>query len=71
MRRRISLSMATIGDPKIIFLDEPTSGLDPKTKREMWKIIKNLKKNRVVILTTHGMDEADSLADRIVVINEG
>ena len=71
MRRRISLSIATIGDPKIIFLDEPTSGLDPKTKREMWKIIKNLKKNRVVILTTHGMDEADSLADRIVVINEG
>jgi len=71
MKRRVSLAIAAIGDPKIIFLDEPTTGLDPKTRRGVWKMIKNLKKNRVIVLTTHDMEEAEALSDRITVIAGG
>jgi len=71
MKRRLSMAIAGIGDPKIIFLDEPTTGMDPKNRRQVWELIKNLKKNRVVILTTHAMEEADALSDRIAVIVDG
>ena len=52
-------------------MDEPTTGMDPKTRRNIWKMIKELKKNKSVILTTHHMEEADALSDRIAVLNEG
>lgn len=71
MKRRLSMAIAGIGDPSIIFLDEPTTGMDPKNRRQVWELIKNLKKNRAVILTTHAMEEADALSDRIAVIVDG
>lgn len=55
MKRRLSLAVAAIGDPKIIFLDEPTTGLDPKVRQQVWTLIEKLKKHKSVILTTHSM----------------
>ncbi len=71
MRRRLSICISTLGDPYIIFMDEPTTGLDPNNKRKIWKLINQLKTNRVIILTTHMMDEAEYLSDRIGVIVSG
>eukprot|EP00357_Protocruzia_adherens_P001361 CAMPEP_0115019368 /NCGR_PEP_ID=MMETSP0216-20121206/29400_1 /TAXON_ID=223996 /ORGANISM="Protocruzia adherens, Strain Boccale" /LENGTH=942 /DNA_ID=CAMNT_0002390821 /DNA_START=13 /DNA_END=2841 /DNA_ORIENTATION=- len=71
MKRRLSVAISGIGDPKIIFLDEPTTGMDPVSRFEVWKLIQDLKKDRVVILTTHSMEEADVLSDRIVVMADG
>lgn len=55
MKRRLSLAVAAIGNPKIIFLDEPTTGLDPKVRQQVWMLIEKLKKNKSVVLTTHSM----------------
>jgi len=71
MKRRLSMAIASIGNPKIVFLDEPTTGMDPNSRRQVWELIKKLKKDRVVILTTHAMEEADVLIDRIAVIVDG
>lgn len=71
MKRRLSMAIAFIGDPKIVFLDEPTTGMDPKNRRYIWELIQKMKEGRVVILTTHAMEEADILSDRIAVISEG
>ena len=71
MKRRLSILLCTIGDPKVIFLDEPTTGLDPVNKRYIWKMVEDIKENRSVILTTHAMDEAEVLSDRIGIIKEG
>lgn len=71
MKRRLTVAMSAIGDPKILFLDEPTTGMDPVSRRDVWKLIQRLKQNKVVILTTHAMEEADMLADRIAVIVDG
>lgn len=72
MRRRLDLAMSLIASPPIIFLDEPTTGLDPRSRLALWDIIKELAKNGItVLLTTQYMDEADQLADRIVVIDHG
>jgi ABC-type multidrug transport system ATPase subunit len=71
MKRRVSLAISAIGNPKIIFMDEPTTGMDPKTRREIWEMVKNLKKDKVIVLTTHAMEEAEALADRIVVVAGG
>ena len=71
MRRRLSLGVALIGEPPIVFLDEPTTGLDPKNKREIWDILSHCKENRCMILTTHLMDEAETLCDRIGIILKG
>jgi ATP-binding cassette subfamily A (ABC1) protein 3 len=71
MKRRLSFAMALIGDARIIILDEPSSGLDPHNRRELWNLIKHYKKDRTIILTTHYMEEADTLSDRIAVINHG
>lgn len=70
-KRRLSLAISAIGDPKIIFLDEPTTGMDPKTRRQVWELIQELKRNRVMLLTTHAMEEADALSDRIAVLVAG
>jgi ABC-2 type transport system ATP-binding protein len=72
MRRRLDLAMTLMGDPRIIFLDEPTSGLDPRSRRTVWRIIRDLVETGVTIfLTTHYLEEADELADRIAVLHHG
>ena len=71
MKRKLSLAIALLGDSKIVFVDEPTSGVDPWSRRNMWDIIQNHREGRVIILTTHFMDEADLLGDRIAIMAEG
>jgi ABC-2 type transport system ATP-binding protein len=72
MRRRLDLAMTLVGDPSVIFLDEPTTGLDPRARRMMWQIIRGLAADGVTIfLTTQYLDEADQLADRIAVLDQG
>lgn len=71
MKRRLSVVIATIGDPKIVFLDEPTTGMDPINRRYVWSFIEKFKKDRVIILTTHSMEEADVLGDRIAIMAHG
>ncbi|MGZ0175648.1 MAG: ABC transporter ATP-binding protein [Acidimicrobiales bacterium] len=71
-KRRLDLAIALVGDPKLVFLDEPTTGFDPSARREAWEMIEQLRSvGTTVLLTTHYMDEAEHLADRIVVINNG
>ncbi|MET1255154.1 ABC transporter ATP-binding protein [Aliikangiella maris] len=71
-RQRLLLALAILNDPQIIFLDEPTTGLDPQSRRNFWQLINNIKaQNKTVILTTHYMDEAESLCDDIVIIDRG
>ena len=70
-KRKLSVALAFIGNPEIIFLDEPSSGLDIQSKRQLWDILKNYKSNKIVILITHYMDEADYLGDRIGIMGEG
>lgn len=71
MKRRLSVAMSTVGDVEILFLDEPTTGLDPVSRRRVWEAINIMKKNRVVVLTTHNMEEADYLADTIMIMHSG
>lgn len=72
MRRRLDLAASLIASPPILFLDEPTTGLDPKSRLTMWSIIENLvSSGTTILLTTQYMDEADRLADRIIVIDKG
>jgi ABC-2 type transport system ATP-binding protein len=72
MRRRLDLAMTLVGDPRIIFLDEPTTGLDPRSRRTMWRIIRDLVARGVtVLLTTQYLEEADRLADRIALLDHG
>jgi ABC-2 type transport system ATP-binding protein len=72
MRRRLDLAMTLVGEPRIIFLDEPTTGLDPRSRHTMWEIIRRLAAGGVTIfLTTQYLDEADRLADRIALLDEG
>lgn len=70
-QRRLSIAMALISQPQILFLDEPTLGLDVLTRRELWNIIEKLKGRVTVILTTHYMEEAASLADRVAILAHG
>ena len=71
MKRRLNIMMALIHNPKVLFLDEPTLGLDPQARRVIWEYIAQLKGERTILLTTHYMDEADFLADRIAIMDEG
>ncbi|MFE6041240.1 ATP-binding cassette domain-containing protein [Streptomyces sp. NPDC056452] len=72
MKRRLDLAMTLVGNPRIIFLDEPTTGLDPRSRHNMWGIIRGLVADGVtVFLTTQYLEEADELADRIAVLNDG
>lgn len=70
-QRKLSIAMAIVNDPKILFLDEPTLGLDVIARRELWKIIEDLKDKTTIILTTHYMEEAESLSDRIGIMVNG
>src|SRR3989337_1117943 len=72
LKQRVGVAAALVNDPPLVFLDEPTTGLDPKARREVWQVIENLKKlGKTVFLTTHYMEEAQLLADRIAIINCG
>jgi ABC-2 type transport system ATP-binding protein len=72
MRQRVNIIRALLHDPEIIFLDEPTTGLDPQSTRFIWDLVKRLKsRGRTIILTTHMMEEADELSDRVCIIDHG
>ena len=70
-QRKVSIAISLINDPKILFLDEPTLGLDVIARKELWKVINELKGKITIILTTHYMEEAESLSDRIGIMNNG
>jgi ABC-2 type transport system ATP-binding protein len=70
--RRLDLALALVGDPELIFLDEPTTGFDPAARRNAWDTIRSLKElGKTVLLTTHYLDEAQALADRVAIIKDG
>ena len=72
MKRRLSLVLSLIHDPKIAFLDEPTAAMDPQSRHAVWDFVKNLKKKgKTIILTTHYMEEAEELCDRVGIIDHG
>ena len=71
MQRRLSIAMALISDPQILFFDEPTLGLDVLARRELWALIKQLKKQVTIILTSHYLEEVEALSDRIGVMTKG
>ncbi|MBA7710877.1 Linearmycin resistance ATP-binding protein LnrL [subsurface metagenome] len=71
MKRRLNLIMALVPDPEILFLDEPTLGLDPQSRRAIWDYIAELKGKKTILLTTHYLEEADVLSDRVGIIDEG
>ena len=71
-RQRLAVATALVGDPDLLFLDEPTTGLDPQSRRSLWDVIRSLReRGRTVVLTTHYMDEAERLCDRVAVIDHG
>ena len=70
-QRRVSIAMALISEPKILFLDEPTLGLDVIARQDLWDLIRGLKGNVTIILTTHYMEEAQALSDRIGIMKDG
>lgn len=70
-QRRLSIAMALITEPKVLFLDEPTLGLDVLARRELWSVIEKLKGTVTIILTTHYLEEAESLSDRIAIMVKG
>lgn len=70
-QRRLSIAMATMTHPKVLFLDEPTLGLDVLARRELWRIINKIKKNTTIILTTHYMEEAEELSDQVAIMVKG
>merc|ERR1711998_320095 len=71
MKRRLSIACALVGNPKVLYLDEPTTGMDPVTRREVWDMIQKARVGRVILLTTHSMEEADVLGDRIAIMSHG
>lgn len=72
MRRRLSLAISLIGNPKLIILDEPTTGMDAKIRLQTWKIILQIRDaSRSMLITTHNMEEAECLSDRIMIMNKG
>jgi ABC-2 type transport system ATP-binding protein len=72
MQRRLDVALALVGDPTVLFLDEPTTGFDPDARREAWHLVHDLRSlGKTVLLTTHYMDEAQALADRVAVIVDG
>ncbi|MBU3735312.1 MAG: ABC transporter ATP-binding protein, partial [Candidatus Planktophila sp.] len=71
-RRRLDVALGIIGSPELIFLDEPTTGFDPEARRAFWSLIRDLRdEGATILLTTHYLDEAEALADRVAVINHG
>ncbi|TKW37305.1 hypothetical protein SEVIR_1G038400v4 [Setaria viridis] len=71
MKRRLSVAISLIGDPKVVYMDEPSSGLDPASRRALWNAVLSAKQNRAIILTTHSMEEAEALCDKIGIMVNG
>lgn len=71
MKRRLSLLLSTIGNPKILLLDEPTTGMDPVNRRHVWNFLDKFKQDRVIIITTHSMEEAEFVGDRTAIMRNG
>ncbi|XP_060082289.1 phospholipid-transporting ATPase ABCA1-like [Ylistrum balloti] len=71
MKRKLSVAIAFCGNAKTVILDEPTAGVDPYARRSIWELLFKVKKNRTILLSTHHMDEADVLGDRIAIISQG
>jgi ABC-2 type transport system ATP-binding protein len=71
-KQRLAVACAIVGDPKLLFLDEPTTGLDPQSRRQLWELIAQFRaEGRTVVLTTHYMDEAERLCDRVAIVDHG
>jgi len=71
-KQRFSIATTLINDPRIVFLDEPTTGLDPQARRNLWDLVKGIQsRGTTVIITTHYMDEAEYLCDRVAIIDSG
>ena len=70
-KRRLCVGLAMVGGNAVVFLDEPTAGLDPVSRRQLWELIQANRQGRAILLTTHFMDEADVLGDRIAIVKEG
>ena len=70
-KRKLSIAMALIGEPKVLFLDEPTLGLDVLARRELWSVVEKLRNRMTIVLTTHYMEEAEKLSDRIGIMING
>lgn len=71
-KQKLGMALSLVNDPEVIFLDEPTTGLDPQARRAVWEVIRKLKhEGRTVMLTTHYLEEAEELADRVAIMNHG
>jgi ABC-2 type transport system ATP-binding protein len=71
-RQRLAVACALVGDPELLFLDEPTTGLDPQSRRQLWEIIRAFgRRGRTIVITTHYMDEAERLCDRVAIVDRG
>jgi ABC-2 type transport system ATP-binding protein len=71
-RQRLAVACALVGDPELLFLDEPTTGLDPQSRRQLWEIIRAFgRQGRTIVITTHYMDEAERLCDRVAIVDQG
>lgn len=71
MKRRLSVAISLIGDPQVVYMDEPSTGLDPASRNKLWNVVKQAKENRAIILTTHSMEEAEVLCDRMGIFVDG
>jgi ABC-2 type transport system ATP-binding protein len=71
MRRRLSLALSMVGNPKLLILDEPTTGMDAKVRLLTWKLILGLRGRHTVLITTHNMEEAECVSDRIMIMAKG
>ncbi|XP_057416444.1 ABC transporter A family member 7-like [Lotus japonicus] len=71
MKRRLSVAISLIGDPRVVYMDEPSTGLDPASRKSLWNVVKLAKRDRAIILTTHSMEEAEALCDRLGIFVNG
>ncbi|XP_024360476.1 ABC transporter A family member 8 [Physcomitrium patens] len=71
MKRRLSVAISLIGNPKVVYMDEPSTGLDPESRNNLWNVVKQSKQDRAIILTTHSMEEAEALCDRLGIFVNG